>query len=146
MTTSTKYINRLMLTILMVISVALVLGIYLYAFHENPAMVIKNSPVPTDKTTYHIGDEIFATFDYCRYSLAPATRYVTFSDGLLHSIPTITIPGPGIGCFVIAGNIATVPPSLPPGRYHIVGRHVLEVNFLATRYVEWQTTEFDVLP
>ena len=131
---------------LVIVAISLVFELYLYLFHENPALVINNATqLQTNKLKYRAGEDIYVTFDYCRYTTAPATRYVQFVDSLMFNYPPITIPGLGVGCHVVSGNVATVPASLPVGRYYILGKHELQVNFLARRIVEWRTVEFEVV-
>jgi len=145
MSVGTRMFNQLLIAILVGVLVLIMGSIYLMAFHENPAMVI-NSPVLVDKNEYRAGEAIIATFDYCRYSNAPATRYISFSDGLFYNLPTVTIPGLGKGCFVVSSNIAVVPAGLPPGTYFIIGKHMLDVNVLASRITDWYTVEFEIIP
>ena len=140
-----RLLNNLLAGVLVGVLVLVLGSIYLLAFHENPAMIV-NSPVLVAQAEYRAGDEIIATFDYCRYSNAPATRYISFSDGLLYNVPTVTIPGLGKGCFVVSAFIVTVPASLPPGRYYIICKHELAVNLLATRVASWRTVEFEIVP
>lgn len=139
-------VNHLLLALLGMAALLILFGVWLYAFDANPAIKIHNSPIPVDKAVYRAGDNVIAVFDYCRYTLVPATRYVSFADGLLHNVPPVEIPGLGVGCFVgVAATIAVIPDSLPPGRYYIIGKHELKVNVLATRITSWQTQEFEVV-
>lgn len=141
-----KMFNTVLLMILIAIFTSMSFGIYLYAFESNPPVVINNNPVPTDRKIYHLGDNIYVTFDYCRYTDVPVTRYVSFYDGISFQLPPITGAGGKTGCNINKTKVATIPISLPIGTYHLEVRSEYRVNLLIERYVEWESQEFLVLP
>ena len=138
-------LNHILLCLLFLVGVSMVTGFYLYKFDANPPVVINNSPIPTDKDIYHLGDDIYVTFDYCRYTDVPVTRYISFTDGLSFQLPPLTVSGGNVGCDTNTTRIATIPLSLPLGDYSIEGKSEYQVNFLATRIVTWKTQEFTVI-
>ena len=143
--------SNLLLVSLFVIAASIVTYAYLLVFHDNPAVVIHNSPFPVDKSEYKNGDVIIATIDICRYSLFnnPQTveRHIAFVDGLQFNVPPVTIYTPaGVRCGVSQVNLVTIPESLPEGVYYLAGRSETRVNPFAIRSVEWKTIEFRVVP
>lgn len=140
-----KLLPRLSYTVLILVALSLVAGLYLYAFQDNPAVIIKNSPLPTDKTLYHPGNTIFVTMDYCKYTSVPLTRYVSFSDGLVFALAPVSVAGGAPGCRVQQVAVAVVPFTLPSGTYHLVGINEYHVNILATRETRWYSSDFVVV-
>ena len=145
MNSAKKHLNHLLLTLLALVAVFLVTGIYLYAFDQNPATVITNSPMPVDRAVYRAGDPILATIEYCRYTKVPFTTYISFSDTLIFDIPPREAVGAPVGCGTVQGKLAVTPDNLPPGNYHLVGKNVYQVNFMAFRVTDWYTVEFEVV-
>lgn len=140
-----QYFDWLLLSVIIIMTLSLVAGIYLYTFHENPPAEISNLPLPVDKAVYHVGDTIFGTIDYCNYTNAPVTMYVSFVDDLLFTIPTHISAGAPPGCSKIYGKIVTIPLALPPGTYYLISKNEYKVNFLVTRYIEWYSVSFEVI-
>ncbi|MFZ2992534.1 MAG: hypothetical protein WA061_02350 [Microgenomates group bacterium] len=140
-----KTLNKILIGILVLIAMSMGAGMYLYLFDMNPPLIIHNNPIPTDKSTYHLGEDIYVTFDYCRYTDAPVERYISFIDGMTFQLPPVYSAGGEIGCNINKTKIATVPLSLPTGIYHLRGKSEYDVNFLATRYVTWESEEFQVV-
>ena len=141
----TKHINRMLLATLVLMAVSIAGAVYLYAFDQNPPSAIFNSPMPTDKTEYHIGDTIFFLIDYCRYTDVAVTLHTSFSNNLIFNVPSKTFAGAPRGCGTVTGGNIVIPDNLPPGHYKLVGKNEYRVNFLATRYVDWYTTEFEIV-
>ena len=144
----TKYIpiNRILLALLVGISVMILLGTYLYAFDQKTPVEFFNLPFPTDKEEYHTGDTIILTLDYCRYTDASYTRNVSFIDSLVFSVPEQNRGGASKGCKIVNIVSETIPNSLPPGEYHLEGKNVYHINFIADRVVEWTSEKFTVIP
>lgn len=136
-----RFINIFLLLSLVIISLGIVFGTYLYGFQDNPPAIVKNTPFKVNKKIYHVGDALIVTFDYCRYTDVAVTRYVYFVDGLSYIAPPVTSAGGKIGCHVASVEILKVP-NLPSGEYTIIGKNEYKVNFLATRYVNWSTESF----
>ena len=145
MTAAHRLTNYCLLVFLVAVSISIVLAVYLYAFDQNPASEVFNSPVPVDKDVYHIGDSIYATIEYCRYTQVPHIRHLAFEDTLVFYLPPESVVGLPLGCGKLKVLIAVVPNSLPPGTYRIVGRTEYRVNFLATRYTDAYTETFQVI-
>jgi len=138
-------LNKLSVISLAIVAVAMVWAIYLVAFQGNPPSRIFNDPLPVDKAVYYPGDDIVITIDYCRYTEVPFTSNVSFVDSLVFALPPHVIVGAPKGCGVVNGFVATVPESLPPGTYYLLGRNVYEVNVLATRTLAWTSQSFEVV-
>ena len=145
MNTLTYWLNKLLFALLIFIMLSIVIVTYLYVFDKNPATVISNSPLPVNKAVYHSGEAIIATIEYCRYTNVPTITYISFVNDLIFDVPSRTITGAPIGCGTVQGKIVTIPNSLPPGTYHLVGKNEYKVNFFATRYVEWYSEPFEVI-
>lgn len=130
--------------LLIVASMSMIAGIYLYMFHENPPAVLM-SPIPVDKAVYRRGEPVFGTVEYCRYTKVPVTVYISFVDSLVYTVPPHVTTGMPIGCGTIYSKLVDVPVSFPLGTYYLIGKNGYKVNFLVTRYVEWYTVPFEVI-
>ena len=129
---------------LLIVAVGILGGAYLIAFHENPAAVIYNNPMPTDKLVYSRGDTIYFTIQYCRYTTVPTTTYISFVNFLIYDVPPRTFQGGPAGCGTVRGGVVVIPDNLPPGKYHLIGKNKYDVNFLVSRYTNWHTAEFEI--
>lgn len=138
-----KLINLLLLFSLFVISLGIIFGTYLYVFQDSPPVIMNNLPFQVDKTIYHVGDSIYVTFDYCRYTKVAVTSYVSFVDGLSFIAPPISFAGGKSGCHIMKVELMKVP-NLPSGEYTIIGKNEYRINFLSIRYVDWYTTSFRI--
>ena len=143
MTRTQKILTLFSFFSLIIIALGIIFGTYLYAFQDNPPATVSNLPFKVDKLVYHVGEPIFVTFDYCRYTDVPVTRYVYFIDGLSYVVPPVTSAGGTPGCHIAKIELLKTP-DLPTGEYTIVGKNEYKVNFLATRYVNWYTVNFRI--
>lgn len=139
-------INRILLTLLVAVATIIIVFTYFYAFDANPAIEFYNLPFPTDKSEYRAGDVIYLTADYCRYTNVSYTLHLAFIDGLRFTVPEIHRIGAGMGCDIVTFSVIEIPDKLPPGIYYLQGKNEYEVNFVATRVVEWTSQSFEVMP
>ena len=140
------YINRILFTLLIVISATLVIFTYLYVFDQSNPVEFYNLPFPTDKEEYKTGDTIILTLNYCRFTNASYTRSVRFVDSLVFSVPEQHRGGANVGCRTVDILSEPIPNSLPPGVYYLNGKNIYHVNFIADRTVEWTSQKFEVIP
>ena len=142
---STRNFSYLSLSLIILLVAVIAYGTYLVAFDANPPVVYNNLPFPVDKAQYRAGEEIIITADYCKFTNVPFHAHVAFVDGLIFSVPEVSVIGGQMGCNTINTNVGAIPANLPPGRYYLSVKNEYRVNFMATRTVEWTTVEFDVV-
>jgi len=138
--------DYILLALLVIISVMLIGGTYLFAFHENPPIEFFNQPFPVTKESYSGGETVVVTVQYCKHTTSAYIRNLSFVDGLVFSIPESRRGGATLGCDTVDVSSVTIPETLPPGNYYLRGKNEYEVNFLATRVVEWTSEVFEVIP
>lgn len=132
-------------TVIIVGALMIVLFAWLLFFEGNPPVEV-TSPGIIDKGEYYQGENIYMTFEYCRYVDVPAIIFSSFVDSksnYSYSIPPI-ITNAQSGCGVITVD-DVIPHDLPPGRYMRVSKGLYQVNAFADRTALWYTEEFDVL-
>jgi hypothetical protein len=125
---------------------AMITVFYLYNFHGNPPIEIRNTPFPTDKQLYKSGDTVKIYVDMCRkVDVTHYTSHKRFVNGIVYPVQSEERGGMAEpGCFEGWVATAKVPPDLPTGNYHIDGQTEYQVNPFAVRSVPWQTEEFEV--
>ena len=135
----------------------LLLGGWLELFDGNPPATV-TLPFRTDKTVYHLGEEIVLHVHTCKARQYPVTVYPTLVllpagvtsptvQGVEFALAPVASVGTSTGCgdFTVKGYFH-VRTDVPFGRYYLKGTSVYKVNFLTDRSLDWYTNEFQVTP
>lgn len=141
-----KYIIDVLLFFAIILSIGwTVLAVYWIGFDANPPATF-SSPLAVDKAVYNVGDSIVVTFNYCRYTSAPATIYNSLVGEIVYNLPPREIGATAkLGCGVTKVTSASIPSGIISGTYYLKTRSEFVVNPLATRFTEWHTVEFEVI-
>lgn len=141
--------------ILVIAFIFIIICSYLLFIEDNPPQEIR-LPMQVDKSVYEPGDEILVTANYCRYTSAAATRYVTYinkTTGRLFPLEPTEVnsfPVSPRNCDIIANpETATIaqklPASLTTGDYVRHSKLEFHVNIMANRTIELETETFRVV-
>ena len=142
-----KFLNIASSIVLSIAVLFIIIFSWLLFIDDNPPLVVNSIPVLLDKDTYFPGDDMKVTADVCRNTSAGATLYPTFINtgtGQLFDTTPIFVDNLPMGCSVSTITV-TVPHYLPPGIYVRRVRARYQVNFIATRVVEFYTEDFEIL-
>lgn len=99
--------------------------------------------VETQNTSYKLGQPIAYTFDYCKYSDAPATVVRTLVDGQQIRL-TNEVGYLAMGCHTTLLETAVIPDTINPGRYYLDVDAQYQINPFHTVDVHYHTNYFDV--
>lgn len=125
---------------------------YFLFWFENPPATYGGLPFETDKSVYHIGDEVKVQADeVCRNTNGPFVRHVEFRRETEHfveitPIDSIMRGGATKGCINnMIIPIGILPDNIPPGKGIVAyGKVVFDVP-LGQRIAEWYTEPFEVI-
>ena len=136
---------RRYLSIISTINLAIVAGIvfvFLYWNFWPDRVVVLTSPVTLDKHTYHWGDRITYTFDYCktRKINGKLIRALVNSTRTIFTTMDTDLP---VGCHKrIQSSDLVIPDYTSPGVYHLETTVEYKINPIRYYNVYWQSQEF----
>ncbi len=116
----------------------------------NPPIVdlVDSTQLKTDKTTYHLGEEVGVFNSFCKNRDIPAQIDARFMDDMIVSMATISKNIP-VGCYGVKKpymlDIAKVPSGVTSGLWHLEYTVSIRVNPVKTIVLTRRTHDFTII-
>ena len=112
--------------------------VYLTSFDGNNAISYEDKLMPA---TVVDNEYVDVTVSYCKEREIPFVSRVSFTNGVVYSLPEETVSGAPVGCRDVHKRF-NIPFKLPSGRYQLNVQNTMEVNKLRRITASYMTDFF----